>query len=296
MSNRETTFVRCASNNPVVVISHNIALSTLVEEHSGVIRHSESWEHRLPNGDLIQLDLVVLDTDTTDSLENVLSIGGESPGLDCMRIGTPQYTLGVGVPELEQLELRELDMFTKNKDVGQERPSPRQRQSDRDELAKTKAKELINKHLDDIISQANILKETEDALVRSDAYSRMHFAMSRIDRIEAGLYSNHRGRVRGRDVDIVYNSEDDSYYTPDGRFLETKDQRSARAWYGDASPASMECLRRDVARGELARELTEEHNGAIHRREQFWNRNDSRVRPSEERYMRERSRRSRDEE
>lgn len=116
---------------------------------------------------------------------------------------------------------------------------------------------ILNKHLDDLITQANILKDATDPLVRADAFARLDFSMDRLHRVESAQYhstmrrmsiddvcelnirnQNHRrggsykrehGQARPG-VDIVYRESDDSFYTPDGLFIETREQREARAW------------------------------------------------------------------
>lgn len=178
--------------------------------------------------------------------------------------------------------LRNTSLFIKVPDLGQiirdhdrdRRPTERIRdRSDREREAVDSIQELLCSHLDDIIAQANVLKTADQPLVKSDAYARIRFAMARLESLEQTSTYDVRPRYMSRekaseadrrqreqrrenryrrehgqfgfDVDRVYRQSTDSYYTPDGQFIETSDEAHARAWYGDASPESMERLRRD---------------------------------------------------
>ena len=164
------------------------------------------------------------------------------------------------------------------------RPTERIRdRSDREREAVDSIQELLCSHLDDIIAQANVLKTADQPLVKSDAYARIRFAMARLESLEQtstydvrprymsrekaseadrrqreqrreNRYRREHGQL-GFDVDRVYRQSTDSYYTPDGQFIETSDEAHAKAWYGDASPESMERLRRDREIAEREREL-----------------------------------------
>ena len=144
---------------------------------------------------------------------------------------------------------------------------------DREREAMDSIQELLCSHLDDIIAQATILKTADQRAVKSDAYARIRFAMARLESLEQTSVYDIRPRYMSRekaseadrrqreqrrenryrrehgqlgfDVDRVYRQSTDSYYTPDGQFIETSDEATAKAWYGDASPESMERLRRD---------------------------------------------------
>ena len=152
--------------------------------------------------------------------------------------------------------------------------------SDREREAMDSIQELLCSHLDDIIAQATILKTADQRAVKSDAYARIRFAMARLESLEqTSVYdirprsmthekaseadrrqreerreNRYRHGQVGFDVDRVYRQSDDSYYTPDGQFIETNDEASAKAWYGDASPESIERLRRDRDIAESERE------------------------------------------
>ena len=150
--------------------------------------------------------------------------------------------------------------------------------SDREREALDSIQELLCSHLDDIIAQATILKTADQRAVKSDAYARIRFAMARLESLEqTSVYdirprsmthekaseadrrqreerreNRYRHEQVGFDVDRIYRQSDDSYYTPDGQFIETRDEAFAKAWYGDASPESMERLRheREIAESE----------------------------------------------
>lgn len=150
--------------------------------------------------------------------------------------------------------------------------------SDREREALDSIQELLCSHLDDIIAQATILKTADQRAVKNDAYARIRFAMARLESLEQTsvydirprsmtreeareLYRQEReerrevryrhGRV-GLDVDRVYRQSDDSYYTPGGQFIETRDEAFAKAWHDNASPESVERLRheREIAESE----------------------------------------------
>ena len=188
--------------------------------------------------------------------------------------------------------LRNTSLFIKVPDLGQiirdndrdRRPTERIRdRSDREREAVDSIQELLCSHLDDIIAQANVLKTADQPLVKSDAYARIRFAMARLESLEQtstydvrprymsrekaseadrrqreqrreNRYRREHGQL-GFDVDRVYRQSTDSYYTPDGQFIETSDEAHAKAWYGDASPESMQRLRRDRDIAEREREL-----------------------------------------
>lgn len=178
--------------------------------------------------------------------------------------------------------IRNTSLFIKAPDLGRiirdhdrdRRPTERVRdRSDREREAMDSIQELLCSHLDDIIAQATILKTADQRAVKSDAYARIRFAMARLESLEQTSVYDIRPRYMSRekaseadrrqreqrrenryrrehgqlgfDVDRVYRQSTDSYYTPDGQFIETSDEAHARAWYGDASPESMERLRRD---------------------------------------------------
>lgn len=173
--------------------------------------------------------------------------------------------------------------FNLNEVQGNERTRAVCDRSDLEREAMDSIQELICSHLDDIVAQATILKTADQLAVKNDAYARIRFAMARLESLEQTSVYDIRPRFMTRekaseadrrqrelrrdnryrrehgqhkpDVDVIYRKSDDSYYTTDGKFIETGDEAQARAWYGDASPESMERLRRDRDIAEREREL-----------------------------------------
>lgn len=240
MSDQETRFVRCSTNKPIVVLSHNVDTAVLCEDTTTAILCSESSEYWLPGGDGMIIDMTVMDAVIKgNKLNYILSIGGESPGPEYTRVGTLQYKFDDSAIEVKQMPLRELYVFTKNENVEHPHHGPQIQYKERD---KDKSKELINKHLDDLIEQATLLKRELDPLERTDAYARLHFSMSRLDRIESAQHRSRERSQRTRMVDEVterrnsqrpdgvYRESTDSFYTPSGEFIETREQRDKRLW------------------------------------------------------------------
>lgn len=253
MSNQETRFVRCSTDRPIVILSHKVNADALLADSPADILYSESSEYWVPGGNGMIIDMTVMDAVTTgNELNYVLSIGGESPGPEYARIGTLQYKFDDSVLEAKQMPLRELHMFTKNENVdpSHHRPQPQNKEQD-----KSKAKELINKHLDDLIEQAALLKGELDPLERADAYERLHFSMSRLELIESAQFQS-RPRIADdiadrrnlRRPDIIYRESSDSYYTPEGEFIETREQRDTRLW-GD-NRRNLRAIERDRRQNE----------------------------------------------
>lgn len=287
MSNQETTFVKCVADKPCIMLVDVIDIDALVDEGE-VLRHSEVIEQVLGNGDTVGLILVVIDTDSEQTPEFLLAIGDEVPEPYFTLHAKAQFTPHPSTENMEGLKLPQLNIYASSmtweemkeemEEPAKEFEQPRQRQQSARELAKASAKTVIDKHLDDIIAQAQLLKETDDPLVQGDAHARMNFAMSSITRLKMGNYGedpfhasfmkeirsiygsptrSHDASRNSRDVrrgpDVIYRTNTDSYYTPEGEFIETNDEATARAWYGDASPESMERLRRERDRAERER-------------------------------------------
>lgn len=293
MSNQETIFVSCATNKPTVIISHNIPAGNLSKDFCVVLQHSQAWEQALSNGDLVKLDLFVLDEATSGNLNYILAIGEDAPGPEYYPICDLHYhyhdsVKSLGVAEVDPLVLRPLTIYGLTEEVKfnnsepDNRQTPRRSKREEAELSKARAKELVRKHLDDVIAQAHILKETDDPLVQGDAFSRMNFAVASITRLKMGNYGENRRDGR-RGPDVIYRASTDSHYTPEGEFIETRDQATARAWFGDASHRSMERLQRKRERDEDMRAREEdrlERRRAFDedmrerdqdKRDQFWN-------------------------
>lgn len=251
------------------------------------------WQHHLDNGDTIELNLKVVDIEEGNG-DYVVAIGGEHDHkIDGF---TRDRAIGVSFPTALHLKLKQetrlpspfvnVSLFIPTPHLGHTpHDHNRQRRSERvsgrdyrEMEAIDSIQQLLSAHLDDIIAQANVLKTSDQPMVRSDAYARIRFAMARLEGLEHTIVYGvrHRsmmhekaseadrrqreerrevryrhGRV-GLDVDRVYRQSDDSYYTPGGQFIETNDEASAKAWYGDASPESMERLRheREIAESE----------------------------------------------
>lgn len=287
MSNQATTFVRCATANMRVMFVHNVDVGTLVGEGQ-VIRYSQAVQETLTNGDTVELTLVVLDADIDPVPEYILAIGDGEPEPVYRFYVQTQFSKHPSTVDMDGLQLPSLKIYISELDFKKMRQQadecsgsleqPRQRQQSVRESAKASAKTVIDKHLDDIIAQAQLLKETDDPLVQGDAHARMNFAMSSITRLKMGNYGedpfhasfmkeirsiygsptrSHDASRNSRDVrrgpDVIYRTNTDSYYTPEGEFIETNDEATARAWYGDASPESMERLRRERDRAERER-------------------------------------------
>lgn len=53
--------------------------------------------------------------------------------------------------------------------------------------------------------------------------------MKSFEVVEVMNYRREHGQ-RGRGVDVIYRESDDSYYTLEGVFIETRAQRNTRMW------------------------------------------------------------------
>lgn len=267
-------------------------VNEIVAKEGSKVFFNKDYPHTLQDGTIIQINITFIDIEE-GSGDFVVAIGGEVK--DHIVDGFTK-DLGINVAYSAQLlealkgetslppYLKNISLLTKTPDLCRTiRDHERQRRServsgrdDREMEAIDSIQQLLNTHLDDIIAQANVLKTSDQPMVRSDAYARIRFAMARLEGLEHTIVYGvrHRsmthekaseadrrqreerrevryrhGRV-GLDVDRVYRQSDDSYYTPGGQFIETNDEASAKAWYGDASHESMERLRRE-------REITE---------------------------------------
>ena len=244
-----------------------------------------------------------------DDLDCIVAIGVDSDHelAGCQLLGRIYNSLKIhnsfGKKDRVMIERSKLfDSFATYRKITKAEGQRRTREEGHPKFTEHEAvKELLsNKHLDDLIVQATVLKEATDPLVRADAYDRIHFTLDRLHRIESAQYYNVGSRRRSREedraatatrgydhlreerygrdhdrspryvVDFIYNSMDDGLYTPEGKFIETKTARDARLWGSDA-----------IADGRSARELTDEDS------------RDSRRSRSEDRYMREHGRRGR---
>lgn len=246
MSNQETRFIRCLTSKPIVVLSHKVIIDTNVPgvDYSLDILYSESFEYKQPNDADMSVDLTVMDAPTVGKeLNYILSIGGDSPGSEYIKVGELQYTLDASMARAKEMQLGDLYIFAKQVNVDSSHSSvqPQGKKEER-KVQESKAKDLINKHLDDLIEQATLLKGELDPLERADAHARLHFSMSRLDRIESTQYRSRERPQRTRMVDDaterrnsqrpdgVYRESTDSFYTPSGEFIETREQRDKRLW------------------------------------------------------------------
>lgn len=278
-------YVRVNSRQPMMLANLvGDSVNEIAVKEGSKVFFNKDYAHTLQNGTIIQINITVIDIEE-GSGDFVVVIGGEVK--DHIVDGFTK-DMGINVAYSSQLlealkretnlpsYLKNTSLFIKAPDFGRTiRDHERQRRServsgrdDREMEAIDSIQQLLHSHLDDIIAQANALKTTDQPMVRSDAYARIRFAMTRLESLEhtivygvrsscmmrdragdsdgcqSGQHRYRHGRV-GLDVDRVYRQSDDSYYTPGGQFIETNDEASAKAWYGDASPESMERLRRD---------------------------------------------------
>ena len=296
-------YVRVNSRQPQISVSLNNDSGQATEfkpEEGHKVFFDKDWDHTLDNGDVVSLNLKVIDIEEGDG-DYIVAIGGNVRDHKVDGF-TQDCSLDVFFPaSLHMLLkhesnipnfLRNVSMLIKTPDLGRtirdherdRRPTERVRdRSDREREAMDSIQELLCSHLDDIIAQATILKTADQRAVKNDAYARIRFAMARLESLEqTSVYDiSPRSMTRGEareldrqererrrderyrrehgqhkpDVDVVYRKSVDSYYTTDGKFIETGDEAQARARYGDASPESMERLRRDRDIAEREREL-----------------------------------------
>lgn len=295
-------YVRVNSRQPQISVSLNNDSGQATEfnpEEGHKVFFDKDWDHTLDNGDVVSLNLKVIDIEEGDG-DYIVAIGGDVRDhkvdgftQDCsldVFFPAPLHMLLKHESSIPNF-LRNVSLFIHTPHLGhiphahnRRNRSERVRdRSDREREAMDSIQELLCSHLDDIITQATILKTADQRAVKSDAYARIRFAMTRLESLEQtsvydisprfmtrekaseadrrqreqrreNRYRREHGQL-GFDVDRVYRQSDDSYYTPDGQFIETSDEAAAKAWYGDASPESMERLRRDRDIAEREREL-----------------------------------------
>ena len=233
------------------------------------------WQHHLDNGDTIELNLKVVDIEEGNG-DYVVAIGGEHDHkIDGF---TRDRAIGVSFPTALHLKLKQetrlpspfvnVSLFIPTPHLGytphdhnRRNRSERVRdRSDREREALDSIQELLCSHLDDIIAQATILKTADQRAVKNDAYARIRFAMARLESLEQTSVYDIRPRSMTREeARELYSQErerrrDSRYcrehgqHTLDGEFIETRDEAFAKAWYDNASPESVERLRRDRER------------------------------------------------
>ena len=290
-------YVRVNSREPKVLIDEvtNDSKDADFDPEEGYkVFFDKCWQHHLDNGDTIELNLKVVDIEEGNG-DYVVAIGGSEHDHKIDGF-TRDRAIGASFPTALHLKLKQetslpspfvnVSLFIHTPHLGytphdhnRRNRSERVRdRSDREREALDSIQELLCSHLDDIIAQATILKTADQRAVKSDAYARIRFAMTRLESLEqTSVYdirprsmthekaseadrrqreerreNRYRHGQVGFDVDRIYRQSDDSYYTPDGQFIETNGEASAKAWYGDASPESMERLRheREIAESE----------------------------------------------
>ena len=260
-------YVRVSTNNPSIMVGlAHLGKETPFSVAEGTkIFFTKNWDYRLANGDLIALNITVVDEDK-EAKENVLVLGGESnepfvEGLTQVKRLTINHS-----PDLLKIlndELSGLDYFkhvtlfstpTQQREYQEESPKFIECDSRAEKVS------VLNQHLDDLIAQANILKHATDPLVRADAFARLDFSMDRLHRVESTQYGNITRRASIDDIrelnirnqnrrharsyrnehgqarpgaDAIYQESTDSFYTPDGEFIETRERRDARTWGHD---------------------------------------------------------------
>lgn len=230
-------YVRVNTRQPTIwaTLVGDSANEITVKEGSKVF-FNKDYTHTLQDDTVIQINITVVDVEE-GSGDYVVAIGGEVK--DHIVDGfTRDWSIDVAysaqLVEVLKSEtslpsyLRNTSLFIKTPRIIRDhdrdrRPTERIRdRSDREREAMDSIQELLCSHLDDIITQANILKTTDQRVVKSDAYARMQFAMARLERLEQT-----------------------SVYDIKPRYMT----------HGDASPESMERLRHDRDIAEREREL-----------------------------------------
>lgn len=223
-------YVRVNSREPKVLIDEvtNDSKDADFDPEEGYkVFFDKCWQHHLDNGDTIELNLKVVDIEEGNG-DYVVVIGGEHDHkIDGF---TRDCAIGVSFPTALHLKLKQetslpspfvnVSLFIPTPHLGytphdhnRRNRSDRVRdRSDREREAVDPIQELLCSHLDDIIAQATILKTADQLAVKSDAYARIRFAMTRLESLEQT-----------------------SAYDISPRSMT----------YSDASPESMERLRRD---------------------------------------------------
>lgn len=195
-------YVRVSTNRPVIMasIAHHSGGIPFVPEPGTKIFFTKDWEHKLANGDLIMINVAVVDKDKEIG-DYIVALGGESNTpyvegfikIDHLNV---QFATDLNKALKDELHppkyLNHVSLFgNANTEIhcNVERPKFVEHEG------RLEKNTLINRHLDDLIEQANILKESVDPLVRVDAYARLHFSMDRLQRIESAQYYNSDKRT-----------------------------------------------------------------------------------------------------
>ena len=194
-------YVRVSTNNPSIMLglAHLGKESPFSVAEGTKIFFTKNWDYRLANGDLIALNITVMDEDK-EAKENVLVLGGESnepyvEGLTQVKRLTINHS--PALLEILNDELSGPDYFkhatlystpTQQREYQEESPKFIECDSRAEKVS------VLNRHLDDLIAQANILKRATNPLVRDDAFARLDFSMDRLHRVESTQYGNTEQR------------------------------------------------------------------------------------------------------
>ena len=190
-------YVRVNSRQPQISVSLNNDSGQAAEfnpEEGHKVFFDKDWDHTLDNGDVVSLNLKVIDIEEGDG-DYIVAVGGDVRDHKVDGF-TQDCSLSVFFPVplhmLLQNEsstpsfLRNVSLLIKTPDLGRiirehdrdRRPTERERE------AVDSIQELLCSHLDDIIAQATILKTADQRAVKSDAYARIRFAMARLESLE----------------------------------------------------------------------------------------------------------------
>lgn len=225
-------YVRVNSRQPQISVSLNNDIGQVDKfnpEEGHKVFFNKDWDHTLYNGDVVSLNLKVIDIEEGDG-DYITAIGGDVRDhkvdgftQDCsldVFFPAPLHMLLKHESNIPSF-LRNVSLLIKTPDLDRIiRDNERDRRtnnrvrdrSEREREAVDPIQELLCSHLDDIIAQATILKTADQLAVKSDAYARIRFAMTRLESLEQT-----------------------SAYDISPRSMT----------YSDASPESMERLRRD---------------------------------------------------
>ena len=225
-------YVRVNSRQPQISVSLNNDIGQVDKfnpEEGHKVFFDKDWDHTLDNGDVVSLNLKVIDIEEGDG-DYIVAIGGDVRDhkvdgftQDCyldVFFPAPLHMLLTRESSIPDF-LRNVSILIKTPDLDRIiRDNERDRRtnnrvrdrSEREREAVDPIQELLCSHLDDIIAQATILKTADQLAVKSDAYARIRFAMTRLESLEQT-----------------------SAYDISPRSMT----------YSDASPESMERLRRD---------------------------------------------------
>ena len=279
-------YVRVNSRRPQISVSLNNDSGQATEfkpEEGHNVFFDKDWDHTLDNGDVVSLNLKVIDIEEGNG-DYVVAIGGDIRDhkvdgftQDCsldVFFPAPLHMLLKHESKIPSF-LRNVSLLIKTPDLGRIiRDNERDRRtnnrvrdrSEREREAVDPIQELLCSHLDDIIAQATILKTADQLAVRSDAYARIRFAMTRLESLEQTSVYDIRPRSMTREEARELDRQErerrrDSRYcrehgqhTLDGEFIETRDEAFAKAWYDNASPESVERLSHERVIAESERE------------------------------------------